>query len=215
VPPPFSGGHLLLRQEHNAYGSIRRWSDRKAPAPCCPRKSGATASGRGCALWEQSGLEACVVEKPLLVSSGDVRNLLVGLERGDPPSLSATSWLVSILAERLTAQLLASSPMRDPVAVVERLLAIQAQDLRGARLAVRARSIGLSVAEVDRAFTEQRSLLVTWLIRGTLHVVRGEDYPWLQALSAPRLRTANARRLAQEGVPSDAAERGVAVIERA
>jgi DNA glycosylase AlkZ-like len=121
----------------------------------------------------------------------------------------------AILAERLSAQLLAGPPARDPVAVAERLLAIQAQDLRGARLAVRARSSGLSVADVDWALTEQRSLLVTWLNRGTLHLVRREDYPWLQALSAPRLRTANTRRLLQEGVSSDAAERGIAVIVRA
>ncbi|HVC31910.1 MAG TPA: crosslink repair DNA glycosylase YcaQ family protein, partial [Chloroflexota bacterium] len=70
---------------------------------------------------------------------------------------------MSILAERLTAQLLAGSPANDPVAVAERLLAIQAQDMRGARLAVRARSDGLSAADVDKALTEDRSLLVTWL----------------------------------------------------
>jgi hypothetical protein len=122
--------------------------------------------------------------------------------------------VVSSLAERLTAQLLAGPPANDPVAVVERLLAIQAQDVRGARLAVRARSNGLTVADVDKALTD-RSLLVTWLNRGTLHLIRSEDYPWLQALTAPRLRTANARRLSQEGVPWDAAERGIAVIERA
>src|SRR5947209_4452578 len=120
-----------------------------------------------------------------------------------------------MIAERLTAQMLAGEPARDPVAVAERLLAIQAQDLRGARLAVRARSRGLSVADINRALTKDRSLLVTWLNRGTLHLVRSEDYPWLQALTAPRLRTANARRLFQEGVSSEAAERGIAVIERA
>ncbi len=87
--------------------------------------------------------------------------------------------------------------------------------MRGARLAVRARSSGLSVADVDRALTEHRSLVVTWLNRGTLHLVRSEDYPWLQALTAPPLRTANARRLSQEGVPPDAAERGIAAIELA
>ncbi|MHB1571377.1 MAG: winged helix DNA-binding domain-containing protein [Solirubrobacteraceae bacterium] len=121
---------------------------------------------------------------------------------------------MSVLAERLAAQLLAGPPARDPVAVAERLLAIQAQDLRGAHLAVRARSQHLSVADVDRALTEQRSLVVTWLNRGTLHLVRSEDYPWLHALTAPRLQSANARRLAQEGVSSSAAERGIAVIER-
>jgi hypothetical protein len=119
------------------------------------------------------------------------------------------------LAERLTAQLLAGSPASDPVAVADRLLAIQAQDPRGVRLAIRARTKGLSVADVDHALGEDRSLLVTWLNRGTLHMVRREDYPWLQALTAPPQLTGNARRLGQEGVEPGDAERGVAAIERA
>jgi len=122
---------------------------------------------------------------------------------------------MSVLAERLTAQLLSGPPAPGPEAVAERLLAVQAQDGRGARLAVRARTSGLSVADIDRALTEDRSLLVTWLNRGTLHLVRSEDYPWLQALTAPRLRAGNARRLAAEGMSAEAAERGVAVISRA
>ena len=117
-----------------------------------------------------------------------------------------------VIAPRLTAQLLAGPPARDPVAVAERLLAVQGQDPRGARLAIRARTNGLTAADVDRALTEERSLVITWLNRGTLHLVRAEDYPWLQALTAPRALTANARRLAQEGVSPDAADRGVAVI---
>ena len=117
-------------------------------------------------------------------------------------------------AKRLTAQLLAGAPAADPVAVAERLLAVQGQDPRGVRLAIRARSEGLTAADVDRALTEERSLLITWLCRGTLHLVRSEDYPWLQALTAPRLLRANARRLGQEGVGPDAAERAVRLIER-
>jgi Winged helix DNA-binding domain len=119
-----------------------------------------------------------------------------------------------MMTERFTAQLLAGAPARDPLTVVERLLAVQGQDPRGARLAIRARSTGLSATDVDRALTEQRSLLITWLCRGTLHLVRSEDYPWLQSLTTPPLFTANARRLAQEGVSPRAAERGVATIER-
>jgi hypothetical protein len=119
-----------------------------------------------------------------------------------------------MIAERLAAQLLAGPPARDPLAVAERLLAVQGQDPRGARLAIRARTTGLTVADVDRALTEERSLLITWLNRGTLHLVRSEDYPWLQALTTPPLATGNARRLAQEGVSPGAAERAVAVIER-
>ncbi len=120
---------------------------------------------------------------------------------------------VEVIAERLTAQLLAGDPARDPLAVAERLLAIQGQDPRGARLAIRARSAGLYAADVDRALNE-RSLLITWLNRGTLHLVRRADYHWLHSLTAPTLLTANARRLAQEGLPPTAAARGVQVIER-
>jgi winged helix DNA-binding protein len=99
--------------------------------------------------------------------------------------------------------------------VAERLLAIQAQDPRGARLAVRARTAAVSAADVDRALTDDRSLLVTTLNRGTLHLVRSEDYAWLHALTTPQLVTGNARRLAQEGVSAAASARGVAAIERA
>ena len=119
-----------------------------------------------------------------------------------------------MIRERLSAQLLAGPPARDPVAVAERLLAVQGQDPRGARLAIRARTTGLTAADVDRALTDERSLLITWLNRGTLHLVRSEDYSWLHALTTPPLFTGNARRLAQEGVPPTLADRGVDVIER-
>ena len=121
----------------------------------------------------------------------------------------------AILAERLTAQGLSGHPLADPVAVAERLLAIQGQDPRGFRLAVRARTQGLTAADVERALGEDRTLVVTWLNRGTLHLVRSEDYPLLQALTTPPLLTSSTRRLRQEGVSEAAADRAVATIERA
>jgi hypothetical protein len=121
---------------------------------------------------------------------------------------------VSTLARRLTAQLLAGRPAREPVDVVARLLAIQGQDPRGARLAIRARSRGLAAADVDRALNEDRSLLITWLNRGTLHLVRSEDYFWLHALTTPQLRTANQTRLAQTGVSPGQARRAVDLVAR-
>jgi hypothetical protein len=120
---------------------------------------------------------------------------------------------LSLLAQRLRAQLLTGPPGRDPAAVARRLLAVQAQDARGARLAIRARTAGLGAGDVDRAL-DDRSLVITWLNRGTLHLVGREDYFWLHALTTPPLLTGNARRLAQEGVGPDAAERGVDAIER-
>jgi len=116
---------------------------------------------------------------------------------------------------RLAAQLLSGSPARTPEAAVNRILAVQAQDPRGARLAIRARSTGLTAADVDRVLTVDRSLLVTWLNRGTLHLVTREDYPWLFALTAPRQLAWVSTRLRQLGVAPEVAERGVSVIVEA
>jgi Winged helix DNA-binding domain len=121
----------------------------------------------------------------------------------------------AVLAERLTAQGLSGPPLADPVAVAERLLAVQGQDPRGFRLAVRARTQSLTAADVERALGEDRSLVVTWLNRGTLHLVRSEDYPLLQALTTPPLFTSSVRRLRQEGVSEAKAERALVTIENA
>jgi hypothetical protein len=120
----------------------------------------------------------------------------------------------AVTAERCAAQLLRGGPAGSAEEVARRLLAIQAQDPRGARLAIRARSARLSASDVDSALT-RRSLIVTWLNRGTLHLVRAEDYWWLHPLTTPQLRTGNSRRLAQEGVPPADAERAVAVVRAA
>jgi hypothetical protein len=119
----------------------------------------------------------------------------------------------SVIAERLASQLLSGPPARTPVAVVDRLLAVQAQDLRGAQLAVRARTRGLSARDVDAAFAD-RSLVISWLNRFTLHLVRAQDYPWLHALTTPQLVRENLRRLTQEGVSPEAVEKGVRAIRR-
>ncbi len=121
----------------------------------------------------------------------------------------------AVVAERISAQGLSGEPLREVAAVPELLLALQGQDPRGARLAVRARTAGLSAADVDRAFTEERSILITWLNRGTLHLVRSGDYPLLQALTTPPLFTSCARRLRQEGVSEVEAERALKVVSRA
>ena len=95
---------------------------------------------------------------------------------------------------------------------MQRLLAVQAQDPRGARLSIRSRSTGVTAADVDTALTERRSLVVSWLNRGTLHLVAPEDYRWLQPLTTPQLVTGNARRLGQEGVSPAQADLGVDTV---
>lgn len=118
------------------------------------------------------------------------------------------------LQARLAAQLLTGPPASRPVDVAERLLAIQAQDPRGVRLAFRPRGDGFTAADVDAAF-DGRELVASWLNRGTLHAVRAEDYSWLHAVTAPQVQSRASRRLSQVGVPPAAADRGVNAIVRA
>jgi hypothetical protein len=127
------------------------------------------------------------------------------------PASTSAAWEHERDVSRLAAQQLFGPQAGGVVQVVDRLLAVQAQDLRAARLAVRARTAGLTAADVDREL-EKRTLVVTWLNRGTLHLVRSSDYWWLQQLTTPQLFTGNARRLQQEGVSPDQADRGVDAI---
>jgi len=121
---------------------------------------------------------------------------------------------VEVTRRRLHAQLLDPPGTGSPLEVTDHLLAVQSQDLRGGKLAVRARTEALTVADVDQALAD-RTLIVTWVNRGTLHLIRAQDYSLLQALTTPQLATGNARRLLQEGVPPDHADRAVEAVEGA
>lgn len=119
------------------------------------------------------------------------------------------------VAARLTAQMLSGRPARSAGEVVERLLAVQAQDGRGARLSVRSRSSGLLASAINDELSSRRSLLITTLNRGTLHLVAPADYWWLHQLTTPQLAPGNERRLRQEGVSPRQVERGVAIVAEA
>lgn len=118
----------------------------------------------------------------------------------------------AVPASRLHAQLLGRRRPGQPEAVVQRLLAVQAQDARAFRLAIRARSTGCTAATVDAALSVDRTLVVSWLCRGTLHLVGAADYWWLHRLTASRQIAANTKRLAQLGVEDAQVESAVAVI---
>ena len=113
---------------------------------------------------------------------------------------------------RAAAQLLGEP--RAGASAVSHLLAVQAQDLRAARLALRARGELFTAAHVEAAISEERSLMRGWLGRGTLHLVAREDYWWLLALSAKARYAHNKRRLHQEGVSEDDAERALTIVAR-
>jgi hypothetical protein len=107
---------------------------------------------------------------------------------------------------RARAQLL-HRPRRRPAVVdlVSQLLAVQAQDIAAAPLALRARARELTAADV-RAARADRSIVRAWGPRGTLHHVAAADLDWLTVLFGPLMVPGAVRRLKQEGVSAGPAE---------
>lgn len=104
---------------------------------------------------------------------------------------------------------------RDPAQIARQTAGIQAQDPAAARLSFRSRSRALTAADVDLARTEERSLLRTWLMRMTIHMVPTEDAGWMLPLFEPAIERWSRRRLEQLGMPSTTQERAVRAIARA
>ena len=85
---------------------------------------------------------------------------------------------------RLAAQLLHRPRRMAPVDVVRHLLGVQAQVLPAAAMALACRTDGLDAGSVERARGAERSIVLAWMMRGTLHLVAAEDYGWLLGLTA-------------------------------
>ncbi len=116
---------------------------------------------------------------------------------------------------RLRAQWL-DRPSPGGVADVVRAVAgVQAQAPLAAALSVRPRCQGVTAAEVEAARVEDRSIVRTWLMRGTLHLVASDDLPWLLPLFGPLFSTASRRRRLELGLDDDTTERGVAALREA
>ena len=90
-----------------------------------------------------------------------------------------------ITRRRLVSQALTGA-ITDPAAVVDRMLALQAQDLRWAKWAVAVRAPGSTSADID-ALIDSGRVVRSWPMRGTLHLVPAPDLAWLLDLSTPRL----------------------------
>jgi hypothetical protein len=111
-----------------------------------------------------------------------------------------------IRRHRLTAQLLVGAREATPADAVRRLLALQGQDLAGARWSVGVRAARATEAGVDAAFAEGR-IVRSWPLRGTLHVVAAEDLGWLLALTSGRTLASAAARRAALGITAADIER--------
>jgi hypothetical protein len=105
--------------------------------------------------------------------------------------------------------------VRDPVDVVRLAGPVQAQEPRAARLAFRARSRTLTAADVDRARTEDRSLLRAWCMRKTIHLIPAEDAGWILPLFAPIIVRWSRRRLNHFGLDRRGQDRALKLLHDA
>jgi hypothetical protein len=101
-----------------------------------------------------------------------------------------------------------------PSTILREVCGLQAQVWSAATLGMRARSAGLDAGTVTLALNEERSIVRTWLMRGTLHVVAAEDVRWLLQLLGPVFARAGASRHAQLGLDDDLKARGLGAIEK-
>ena len=90
------------------------------------------------------------------------------------------------------------------------MLAMQGQDLPGAKWSIGLRVPGAREADVDAAF-DAGEIVRSWPMRGTLHVVQAVDLPWMLALTAERSLASAARRREVLGITVADVERARAV----
>lgn len=121
--------------------------------------------------------------------------------------------MTGLWAKRAHANGLGDDPARDVAAVVRRVVALQGQDVAATRLAVRARSAGLTAADVDEAVA-RGEVVRTWAMRGTLHLVAADDFRWLTGIFGPYFRDRQRPRRRQLGLTDEDCERGVAQLEQ-
>lgn len=110
-----------------------------------------------------------------------------------------------VLPERVTG-------VADAVASV---VGLQAQDESAAALGVRTRSRGLTREDVETALHDDVTIVRTWCMRGTLHLVSVDDLSWLLSAFGPVFVRRGRRRLADLGFDDDAADAAVGTIRDA
>src|SRR5262245_9678995 len=107
---------------------------------------------------------------------------------------------MDITGLRLQSQRISRPEGRTPADVVRWFGAIQAQDLPASLWAVGLR-MGKAVteSEVEQAIAD-KSVIRSWPMRGTIHLMPAEDARWMVRLLAPRLDAKLARNYRGAGL---------------
>jgi hypothetical protein len=116
-------------------------------------------------------------------------------QKREQPSTNAAPAQSITLAElrclRMQAQCLAPrKPRHALVDVVKALCGVNAQLPSAMALALRARVEGLTLADIESSRLQDRALVRTWCMRGTMHLLATDDLDWLlSAIPAATLQS--------------------------
>jgi hypothetical protein len=116
---------------------------------------------------------------------------------------------------RLYSQQISAPRATTPAAVVAWLGAMQAQDYLGVLWAIGLRmapEVRATEALVEAAIAD-RSIVRTWPLRGTLHLVAAADIRWILELLGPRSIAQSASRLRELGIDEQALVQSRGVVE--
>src|SRR3954451_21541142 len=104
---------------------------------------------------------------------------------------------------------------RDPAEIARSIAGAQAQDVYAGPLTFRSRSRKLTAADIEHARTEERSLLRTWVMRTTIHLIPTDDAGWWLPLFEPGIERWSRRRLSQLGMRAGQEDKALRVIAKA
>lgn len=116
-----------------------------------------------------------------------------------------------IRGQRLTRHGFAGRPSTTVAQAAGLTGGLQAQDPQASRLGVRSRAQDVTEVDVLHAI-EERSVVRTWLMRATIHLVPAEDVGWMTRLLGPGIARSFAKRWADLGLDHDLLARAVAVL---
>jgi hypothetical protein len=125
----------------------------------------------------------------------------------DPAGLARVRAATQLLHRPISA--------RDPAEIARSIAGAQAQDVYAGPQTFRSRSRKLTAADIKRARTEERSLLRTWVMRMTIHMIPTDDAGWWLPLFEPGIETWSRRRLTQLGMPAAKQDKALRVAARA
>ncbi|WP_338869665.1 winged helix DNA-binding domain-containing protein [Spirosoma sp. SC4-14] len=91
-----------------------------------------------------------------------------------------------IVRHRLAYQMIHQPRLTNPADMVRWLGAVQAQDFLAAKWALGLRLPGSTEADIEQCIAN-RSVVRTWAMRGTLHLIAADDVRWILDLLRPRL----------------------------